>query len=89
MVGRQSYATPNGTFYTIGKVQDTTLYSFQQGNGGEKATTGDMEVLVCMNCPNGGTGKVLSFYSTKLLINYNYRCFLLLKRSQQQRMYLA
>jgi hypothetical protein len=47
LIGRFNYITPNGTYQTIGKVVDTTLYFYQPGDNSETTTTGAFEVLAC------------------------------------------
>lgn len=47
MIGRYNYITPNGTFQTIGKLQDTDFVFFQPGDNGYTVTRGAFEVLTC------------------------------------------
>jgi hypothetical protein len=47
LVARVHYFTANGTYQTIGKVQDSTVYYYKPGDAGETKSTGAFEVLTC------------------------------------------
>lgn len=57
MVGRTTFTNGGSTYYTIGKQENPTFFYFA-GPNGEQQTTGNMEVLACIQCANGGTGKI-------------------------------
>lgn len=51
MVARFNYITPTGTFQTIGRVLDITLFYYEPGNTVETLTLGTFEVLTCKPRP--------------------------------------
>lgn len=68
---RKNYAAANGTFQVIGKIWANGLYHKVPGTLLEVETyIGDVDVLACVPCPNGGSGPCKNISSFDLLFYY-------------------
>jgi len=64
-VGRKFMPSLNGTYQQVGKIQSGSFYYKTPGRNDERTFGGEIDVLACVRCTNGGTGK--SFTTFKLL----------------------
>lgn len=55
-IGRKFMASANGTYQLIGKIYGGVLYYKIPGKTQEFTAYGDIDVLACVPCPNGGSG---------------------------------
>lgn len=55
-VGRKFMASINGTYLQVGKISGGVFYYKIPGKTQEFTAYGDIDVLACVPCPNGGSG---------------------------------
>lgn len=58
VVGRKWLASRNGTYIQVGKVVNGLIYYKIPGKTEEFTSDGDIDVLACVPCTNGGSGKL-------------------------------
>ena len=62
-VGRKFMPALNGTYQQVGKIQSGSFYYKTPGRNDERTFGGEIDVLACVRCTSGGTGKSLNFTS--------------------------
>lgn len=56
-VGRKFMPSLNGTYQQVGKIQSGNFFYKTPGRNDERTFGGEIDVLACVRCTNGGTGK--------------------------------